>query len=352
VFQTSQNGILSDSTTTSVRYDGKTYTLYSVQLTDPTHNNWIIPASAHGANSEDIILTFSYSTIGSGPSQYLVFVVPILRTTSVINDPSYLSAIGTASITNPISLQSLIPSDPSSLFAYYSTCSPAATAGQLPQSILNIIAVGGLQVSDTTMARIKGLFIKTSASSATTYGGYIAPITINYSNTPTTIKSITQFNQMVNSTQNILVPPTAGVGPVAEPVEDTIDAYKCVPFDPEHQLVNGKITINSNDGTLLSTIQADREAVMDQGIQAASALTPAIYTKYVSYALAFFMTLIIFVILIYFCIGAAVGTTAVGHGAGYFQRSFKAATNVPTYLVIGILCGFTGFMIGMIIKYR
>jgi hypothetical protein len=42
----------------------------------------------------------------------------------------------------------------------------------------------------------------------------------------------------------------------------------------------------------------------------------------------------------------------VGHGGGFFNRLFKNLTNIPAYSVIGILCGFIGFMIGMVLKYR
>ena len=349
-FLSSNDGRIDENESSSVRYNGLTFNLVSVQLTDPTHKTWIIPSDSRIHNSEDIILTFSHGNLGTGLSEYLVFVIPILRVPQA-SDPNYLISFGVAGATQNISLQSLIPSSSSSTFAYYSTCSSGVGLNTPPTEILNVVSVDGLQVTDITMARIKTIF--TNFSTNTTYGGYVLPIGLQYSSmTPFTISSPVLFSQYVGATHNILVPPTAGPGPIAPPVVDTTDAYKCVPFDPEKQVLDGKIIINPHDGTLLNQVISQRDALKQDSITASSKLTPDIYTKYVSTALACFFTAIIIIVVIYVCITATVGTSAVGHGGGYFHRTYKSLTNVPTYLIIGILCGFIGFMIGMVLKYR
>jgi hypothetical protein len=346
-FLSSNNGLLDDSESSSVRYNGKTYNLELVQLTDPTHKNWIIPSNSQMQNYEDIILTFNTGNLGSPVSEYLVIVIPILRV-AVASDPPYLTAFGIPGATQNISLKDLIPSATNSTFAYYSTCSAGSGLNTPLTNILNIISVDGLKVTDLTMARIKTIF--TNSTTNTTYGGYVAPTGINYSVTPFTITNPAQFKLYVNATLNILVPPGSGSNPNVPNIVDSTDAYKCVPFDPEKQAVDGKIVINPRDGKVLTQVFADRNALKQDSANLAT-ITADIYTKYLSKALAHSFTVIIIIVIIFICITGTVGTSAVGHGGGYFQRTYRSLTNVPTYLIIGVLCGFTGFMIGMVLKH-
>jgi hypothetical protein len=319
-----------------------------VQLTDPTHKRWIIPSDAQINNWEDIVLTFSYSVLGSNSTEYLVIIIPIIRVPQAA-DSTYLNAIGTSGATNQISLSSVIPSGRNTTFAYYATCTDGL-GGNVAQNILNVVSVDGLKVTDVSMARIKAVF-KTSTT-LTNYGGYNPPIAINYSNTPTTLTTSDQFRQHVNTTTNILVVPSAGSSPNPTPIDEPLEAYKCVPFDPESQVVDGKITIDPSTGKLLSTVQAQRDALKQEVPNPEKFIDPAIYSKYVSTALALLFTIIIALIVIVFSVGAAVGPSAVGHGPGAFHRGYKSLTHIPTYLTIGILCAFTGFMIGMVVKHR
>ena len=348
-FLSSQNGQLSEDKKSSVRYNGTTYTLESVQLTDPTHKGWILPSSAQQNNYEDIILTFSYNTLEGTSGNYLVFVIPIIRTFLNVNESTYLTSIGTTGFTGATSIKSLIPSDPTSLFAYYSTCVAGNGLGVPSQNILNVVSVNGLPMVDVSMARIKKVF--TNMSLNTTYGGYVPPISIKYSNLSTTLSTPADFTQHINTTQDILHPPTAGQGPIQGPIQDTTDAYKCVPFDPDSQIIDGKITINPNSGTILTNVQAERQALIDAGKE-----TPPIntgkYAKYMSTTLALVFSLIFVLILVYVFVGSAVGPHIIGHGGGYFQRHYRHFSSVPTYLITGILCGFIGFMIAIALKYK
>jgi hypothetical protein len=152
-------------------------------------------------------------------------------------------------------------------------------------------------------------------------------------------------------TQGILTPPTTAPAPsaTADKVEEATDAYKCVPFDPDTQILDGKIVIDSSSGTPLSQIQAERASLVPDS---KPIITADIYKRYVSTALAAFFSISIVIIIIYVSASALIGPRAVGHGAGYFQQTYSRMTNVPTYLTIAILCGFIGFMAGMVLRQR
>jgi hypothetical protein len=346
-FVSAQNGLIDETDTSTLRYNGLSYKLESVQFTIPTHKTWIIPQNSQIDNYEDIILTFS----DSNTAQYIVIIVPIIRVAQTLDAP-YLNAIGTANSAQQISIGSVIPSGISTTFAIYSTCVNRTELGTPSQSVLNIIAVDGLKVTDLTMARIKTAYIaQTQQTQLSNYIGYTPPLSIKYSNELKSFQSDGQFRLNVITTRNILVPPTSGVGPIKTPVEETVDAYKCVPFDPDKQMVNGKITVDPRTGTPLTVVESKRSE-LKTNMESTFKVPPEIYSKYVSSALAFFFTGIIIVVVIYFLIGAAIGPSVIGHGGGFFSRLFKNLTNVPAYSIIGILCGFIGFMIGMVVKYR
>lgn len=344
-FTATQTGRIDEPTSSTLRYSGKTYTLDSVQLTDPTHKSWIIPSNNQQNNYEDIIFTFVSGNLVSGSSEHITIVIPIIRV-PLTTDPAYFTSFGTTN-NSSVSLSSLIPKGSTTTFAYYSTCAQSTGLGTPNQNILNIISVDGLPVVDVTMARIKTIFM--NQTSLQTYGGYVPPITVNYLNTPVVISSSAIFTVNVNSTNNISVPPTAGAGPITVPVEETTDAYKCVPFDPEEQIVNGKIKVDPKNGKVLTQVQDDRKKLIQSYD---TNLTPSVYSKYVATALAFFFTVIVIMVIIYVLIGAMVGPSVVGHGGGFFSGMYKNLTNVPAFLIIGLLCGFIGFMIGMVIKYQ
>jgi hypothetical protein len=350
-FEDGQNGLINETSTSSLRYNGLTYELESVQFTSPTHRTWIAPQSSSTNNQEDIILTFSYTNLGSNRSEYVIIVVPILRVPETTNSP-YFNAFATTNAPTQMSISSVIPSGASTLFAVYSTCFNGTGLGTPNQNVLNVIAVNGLNVTDLTMARIKSSFNQLQAGGTPRpYSAYVAPLELTISSQIRTISTDSDFRLRVTTTKNILVPPGAGENPNRDPAEETVDAYKCVPFDPEKQMLNGKIKLDPNTGTPLNIVESQRSD-LKKSIETNLKIPAEVYSKYVSTALAFFFTIIVVVVVIYVFIGAAIGPSMVGHGGGFFNRLFKNLTNIPAYSVIGILCGFIGFMIGMVLKYR
>ena len=201
------------------------------------------------------------------------------------------------------------------------------------------------------MVRIKASFTQLQAGGNRSYSGYVAPLGLSISTQIRTISTDSDFRLRVTVTKNILVPPRRDESNNGDPREETVDAYKCVPFDPDKQMINGKIRVDPNTGTPLNIVESQRNELKNS-IVTNMTISTEVYSKYVSTALAFFFTAIVVVVVIYFFIGAAIGPSMVGHGGGFFNRLFKNLTNVPAYSVIGMLCGFIGFMMGMLLKHR
>lgn len=356
-------GLIDEPTTTTLRYLGNTYTIESVALTTPTHNKWLVPSLIQTQNVEDIILTFSTVNLMVGVPQYIIMVIPVLRSQSALGDPAYLTAFGGSAAISNVSIKSVIPSNPSEPFAYYTTCCPGSGSGDPPQNVLVLVSVKGLYVSAGTMSQISSIYAAISVN--TTYGSYIPPLGISFSKNPYVIATQLKFTTTVKVTEELIpVSGTTGLasatgaadaaavddGTGAVGTQTAIDAYKCVTLDPDTQIQNGQLNIDPTTGKLLSTIDAERQIAKDDIFSNKAKIPAEVFTKYVSTILGLFFTLIIVGVIFYFFIGAAVGTSAVG-GGGFFQRFFNRLADVPAYATIGMLAGFIGFMIGMIIKH-
>lgn len=350
-FANATNGQITESSSSSLIYLDRPYNLESVQITDATHNAWVVPTASRSQNSEDIILTFSFSNLLATAPKYIIIIIPIIRSTVETGDPAYLNAFNnpTAAQKN-ISLASLIPNNSNEPFAYYTTCFNG-TGNTPSQNILNIVSVKGILVSSALMTRIKTYFTSHTVASSVSYGQYIAPIGVTFSTTPTILDNQSIFTKYVKVTNNILTLPDVKP-PIQAPIVDSVDAYKCVELDPENHIIDGKLTFDPDTGIPLKTVESERLNLINDRIKGEAILTPDIFIKYVSTALGMFFTIIILLIIIYFFMSIVVGSSVTGNGAGYFQKQYTRISSVPSYLIIGTLCLFTGFMTGMIVKYR
>lgn len=352
-FKLANSSLLDEAPTNTLTYQGRTYSLESVQFTKPTHTNWIVPFSEQLKHKEDIILTYTYPEALVDTAQFIIIVVPILRATAATGDPVYLTAISnpTAAAGTEFDLSSVIPRRSGELFAYYTTCSRGYILNSPAQNTLVVVSVQGLYASNTTMANILAAYQRNSLQ--TEYGPYRTPVTLFFDSTPYSFPNETDFRMRVKTTKDLLTTPTPtnAASPTPSPVDQTIDAYKCVPLDPETQIRGGAIRVDPTTGTLLSQVEAERQAVITAEATPKAELTPAIFYKYVSTALSIFFAVTILGSLIYILFGTFIGATAVGPGATFFQKLFYRIQEVPGYVVIGVLMAFVGFLVGMVVRY-
>jgi len=352
-FKSAQSGEIAEDLTTSFLYNGRTYNLSSIQLTSPTHRKWITPYTEQVKNEEDIILTFSYSDLLTNEPQYVIFVIPVIRSLVQVGDPAYLVNFADTTITNQDnSIQQLFPARTGEPYLYYNTCSQGFSTNTPAQNILVLVAVQGLYVSIERMLRIKSIFQRSAVRQD--YGPYISPLTLAFSGN-FSVGSTEVFREYIKVTKELLNPIASDLqsaaGPLPELTMET-KSYQCVTLDPEKQIdANGKIKIDPNTGKPLDSVQADRDAKKDDFLKVKSLLTKDVFNKYVTNALAIFFAAIILSVVFFFLLGAMIGPRAVGDGATFYQQMIHRMSRVPAYSVIGILAGFIGFMIGMFIKF-
>ena len=244
---------------TSLMYNGVLYTLASVQLTAPSHNNWLTPQSMEVSkldNNEDIMITFQrdmYAPLGEKDPYIIILVNPILRNRSQDGNPLYLANMKNQ-VASPVTLETIFPYTSANTYAYYTTCVNGITTQDPYKNILVLLNVNGMIVSADTMIKIKDMYNKFSEGD---YPTYVPPGNFNtQSNPKDSIKAVREGFQTA-SIYNPGAPNSLNSGS-APSSRYTVD--KCVPFDPETQVdKDGVIVLNRGDGQPIKTIIDQRE---------------------------------------------------------------------------------------------
>lgn len=259
-FTVSQPGLIDEGTgglgsgttnTTTLNFNNMTYTLYSVQIVTSTHSKWIIPQASQGVNTEDIIITFR--NLASSFAAYILIVLPILR--GGTNQPYYIQGLASSNQPAPgtYSLSNCLPPS-NAMFAYYVTCLNGYTERKKPDNAYVFIAVQGVPVASSLMASISDRIGPTP----------ILPFSARFTTNNDIISQIGNgdFNKYVLSTRVLLA--STGANVIKNPNErkDPTSSYKCVPLDPEKDVVDDTLSVDMTSGTLLSDVLAERKALM------------------------------------------------------------------------------------------
>ena len=358
-----------NSNTSTLRYNGTTYQLYSVQIAGASHTSWLNPPTLIPKNTEDIIITF-YNGGTSIPINYITVVIPILRTGAASSDPPYLTALSsTSGVPGSYIISSCLPKasdgtvNKKTLFAYYVTCLDGYTQHKTPENMFVFVAVGGLPVSNNLMST---LGTKVSASGA--FPPVTLPFITHFANYNTVIRNA-EFTQYIMSTRHLM--DFAGMVNIYKDLTlnertDPTSAYKCVPLDPDNDIVDGNLKIDLDNGQILTDVLAERDAARSANLtpQINSAAASKVQ-KNLGIALGSILVVLIALVLIYFIFSLAsvsvpttlygmIGYSRLNDGPDDVATTTTATSspfmqNLPTYGIIAIITGLIGFTVGMLI---
>ena len=328
----------------TINFNSVKYNLYSVQLAGATHNQWILPVTAQASNTEDIIITF-YNPNTTIQYNYIMIVIPILRTGSAAKDPIYLQALSNNEQRGVYSLSSCLPQDVKSLFTYYATCIDGYTEHKKPENVYVFVSIAGLPVSPGLMTTLS------SKAGASGFPPVDMPFITKFAQQITSINNH-EFTQYVLSTRHLL--DYSGISRIYKDMAlnsrtDSTDSYQCVPLDPDTDVVNGQITVDLEKAQLLSAVLAERDAVR---LSAAPIKQTASGKKrieaYLGSALGILCAIIIAFILLYFIVSyvspKSVSTTAAAPATAIETASW--VQQIPMYGIMVIIAGLAGFSIG------
>jgi hypothetical protein len=196
---------------------------------------------------------------------YIMLVMPLLSTGAL--DPSYLSGlVGTADANTVYSLQDCFP-DPDANFAMYSTCLIPMQANASYKTMDVFVCYDGTQITAD---------MQTSLDTALNTGApYISTVDSGLTRRLSSLTNQGDFVNKVMTTGSLLNPKggkkrsvegfqtTPSPPPPPPPTADP-SAYKCVPFDPDSQIKDGQILLDTTTGAPLSKVIAERQVLRDE----------------------------------------------------------------------------------------
>jgi hypothetical protein len=234
----------------------------------------------------------------------------------------------------------MFPSDPTTQFAFYATCLKGSGTTSSFTNMRVFVCTQALIVPATTMKTILTI------SNIPNFPPFFSPFGTLL--TPSQISSIgIDFSTHVKTTIDLLNAASARQSYQSLDVferTDSTNAYKCVPLDPDNDIVDGQIAVDTRKGTLLSNVLQERAAVKGQ---APPAIGPGRVEKYLGSAIGVILSVVLFggiiyMFLVYFLLS---DTPTSGPVVVPFWKSLL--TGLPLYIILTVLAGFVGFVIGM-----
>jgi hypothetical protein len=304
----------------TLRLQGNSYVLQSVQICKPQHVGFVRDVDKPLIQAE-LILCFSGN--GSGAEKYVLFCIPILNKPTT-SPNVYITAIKNGRLPGgPISVGSIMPEKQG--FLCYSTCLNQVQSGK----------------SVATQARVfvfyEGLFFDV---------GGVNPINVQLPDniTPTTmavpftLQNDIDFKNFLRSSDL-----KTGKGDAAlNQRVDATSAYKCMPLNPDTQIKDGKIVVDTQKGELLSQVLQERTT--DLSAEAPQGgLTPGDIQKVIAIAFGIGFGLLILSLLAYF-----VSIYSTGEGSfpeGDVISIPEWMSNIGPSIAIAVI----GFIVGAIV---
>ncbi len=350
----------------TLRYNNNTYTIAGVQIIKASHTPWILPVTNQASNTEDIIMTFRTAS-DTTTYKYIVFVIPILRMGAA--KPNYLEGLANPTGNGSYSLNSCMPSNTHSLFAYYATCLKGTSEQNTTQNMYVFVSTEGIQVAPGTMVAVQ----EKLGGTASSFMSWSPPFINRLTGNPTVINSLDKFTGSVLSTNQLLnFNDFQNLYPnIDQNVrEDSTAAYKCVPLDPDTTIANGKLQVDlsTGDPVTLASVVAEREATR-KAASVKSSMDSGRLSKYLGTALGAILASILFATIIYFIIAWFAGGTAAPVpasvagtpvAAAAYAAAAAAATppspfaailqSLPMYGILILIAGFIGFIIGAMLS--
>lgn len=328
------------------------YSLEYVQICSATHSRWLLPLESQEKNKEDVLVVFSTSSSNTA-YKYLMFIVPILRSDETVTDPKYLRGLASPALSGPFTLRDLFPTNPTSLFAYYSSCLRGVTTQSPPENVYIFVSTEGIRASAALMQRV----MKTISDSITSFPAPNPPFMTRFERgEQRTLGS--NFRQFVLSTNQLLNAEGKSriLRSAAKEIrEDTLDAYKCIPLNPEADIEDGKLKFDVESGQLLSKVVEERSTVQSLDNSRITQMNTEFIEKSIGISIAVVLGILVLGIIIYLARTALAPSVLLASGAVAAAATppepwtKRITTYAVTVVLVGI-AGLGGFIFGAIMS--
>jgi len=332
-----EGGVNISSSSTTVIYNGNIYILQYVQLNTPTH-----PSFQLNPSTMEMTLTFTVTDNESTNDKVIIIVLPFHEDDTIKGDPMYLEKILDINNQKSTSLSSCLPAASENTFAYYSSCivdpqNPNNSLG----NVIVFISIFGTRVTSTTINNIKTLY----NPEPTKFPGFTPPTVLQGLNAASVLDN-TNFIARISASPNSIPDGSTVSSPSKMDVRtDNVDAYKCVPFDPDNDVKNGTIQVDLDTGKPLTDTLGDRTKSKERPVtENVNSISPGKIERFLGNSLGIFLAI---------CFGIAIFYLSVKIFRGYFWPDAISENALPGWIkaspiiiLVAFLFAFIGFLTG------
>lgn len=323
----------SGASTTTLRMNGNSFGLISVQICSPQHQSLLIREKQGDCSGEIVIGFKAQNTLSES---YLFLCIPILQRFSS-SLPSYLEALRLGRLDGkPTSLLTVFPEDKH--YISYSTClQRRESSGTSTKQARVFVFTEGLPYPRANLQEILQKLRAPPPSGRVFFPTIQMPdglldksqAMLFSISTEVDYKSLLRYSQYYPQ----------GLRDSSKYREDNLNSYKCVPLEPSQNIKDGKIIVDTESGELLSQVVQDKEGPV-QAKQ--SKISPAMIEKLIAIFLALILIAFVFLIIAYMI------TSLTTPNADTFWGVIKQNTGTIAPIVffsstVGIICFILGF---------
>jgi hypothetical protein len=326
----------SGPSTTTLRLNGNTFKLISVQLCVAQHAS-LLESSKQRDCSGEIVMGFKAST--SISESYVFLCIPILTRSTTTVSP-YLEALRLGRLDGkPTSLLSVLPDDKH--FISYSTClQRIESQGTTAKQVRVFVFVDGLSYP---LANFQDICRKITPSAVS------GPIFLPAIQLPDNLEdkaqallfSITTETDYKSLLRYSLYYPS-GAPESSRFRKDSLDAYKCVPLEPSQNIKDGQITVDTQNGTLLSQVMQEKQEL---GQVTKGRITPALVEKVIAIGIALVLIAFIFLILAYI-----IASITTPNADSFFHIIKQNSGTIGPIVFFSIVSAVLAFVIGFFLS--
>lgn len=319
--------------TTTLRLNGNSFTLISVQLCEPQHKSLLVQAKQSNCAGEIVMV---FKTKAALTEAYVILSVPIVtQATSKLS--SYLEALRTGQLTGkPTSLETLLPEDKH--FISYSTClERIESAGSSTKQARVFVFTEGLSYPAQNFQEIVNKIVNPPPEQKVLPAIQLpdnlrdkTQALLFSITTETDYKSLLRYNQYYSK----------GQPDSSQYRTDRLESYKCVPLEPSQNVKDGKIIVDTESGELLSQVLEDPQE--GQGVKPRPRITPAMVEKVIAICVALVLIAFVFLILAY-----VVTNMTTPNADSFFGIVVQQRSTIAPILFFSILSGIIFFVLGI-----
>jgi hypothetical protein len=316
--------------TSTVRLSGMTYTLRTLQLCKPLHTSFLSESLKSKVRGE---LVASFSASSGTDTVYCLLCIPLVEG---LGAPVYLEALRLDKLSGePITCDSLIPSNRK--FLSYTTCLHKTRENKTVSTTARVLVFNeGLSYPAD---RIQQLLQKSMGARATEFGNFqVFDSILMTTSQPFLISSEIDYKNFLRY-GTLPKPFSRSQSQTPGQRVDSVSSYKCVPLNPDQTVKNNSIIIDTDTGTPLSQVLAEKE--QDSSIEQKGSITPGTIERMMAVVFGTLAGIFILAVLAYILSLITSEDSSVS-----FPWLVERFQTVLPIVFVSTIVGIIGFLIG------